>query len=174
MDPRLQEMLDHHEIRRLLAEYCHGCDRSDEDRMAGVYADDSWDDHGPAKMSGQAFAARAIGNLNAASDMCMHHLGQSLIAVAGDTAGADTYFLATLRRTVDGAEVLDQMGGRYVDRLERHAGAWRIKHRVCVREWSIRLPVTEDWLAGQPWVAGERSAADPSYAVLGIASADPA
>ena len=46
MDPRLQEMLDHYEIRKTLAEYCHGCDRCDEPRMAGVYAEGGFDDHG--------------------------------------------------------------------------------------------------------------------------------
>ena len=172
MDPRLQEMLNHHEIRNVLAEYCHGCDRSDVSRMAGVYWEDSWDDHGPAKMPGRDFTKRAIGSLNTASDTCMHHLGQSLIRVDGggdgNRAGAETYFIASLRRTLESGEVLDQMGGRYVDQLERRDGIWKIKHRVCIREWSIRLPVAEDWLAGQPYVAGERSGRDPSYAALGL------
>jgi hypothetical protein len=37
MDKRLQELLDHHDIAQTLKEYCHGCDRGDEDRMASVY-----------------------------------------------------------------------------------------------------------------------------------------
>jgi len=56
MDARIQEMLDHHEIRKTLAEYCHGCDRADEPHMGSVYASDSWDDHGDVKASGDDFA----------------------------------------------------------------------------------------------------------------------
>ena len=51
MDERLQELWDHHAIRKLLATYCHGCDRADEVLMASTYVRDSWDDHGPRKRS---------------------------------------------------------------------------------------------------------------------------
>jgi len=49
LDPRLQELLDHHEIRKHLAEYCHACDRGDEALMASCYTGpDSWHpDHDP-------------------------------------------------------------------------------------------------------------------------------
>ncbi len=30
MDKRLQEMLDHYEITKVLSEYCHGLDRMDQ------------------------------------------------------------------------------------------------------------------------------------------------
>ncbi|TAK54918.1 MAG: nuclear transport factor 2 family protein [Gammaproteobacteria bacterium] len=169
MDHRLQQMLDHHEIRTVLSEYCHGCDRLDQVRMASVYLDGSWDDHGVHKMPGSAFAEVATSSLLKDSNMCVHHLGQSLIRIDGDEAGADTYFIAVLRRTVeDGQEILDQMGGRFVDRFRRHNGKWKISHRTCVREWSISHPVQQDWLIGMPFVNGERSGRDPSFLVLNI------
>jgi hypothetical protein len=46
MNPVLQEVIDHHEIRKVMSVYCHGCDRGDEARMASVYLEQSWDDHG--------------------------------------------------------------------------------------------------------------------------------
>lgn len=168
MEDRLRELLDHHDIRTLLAEYCHGCDRHDYRRMADTYAEESWDDHGDYKMPGKEFAVEAItANLKDAN-MLMHHLGQSLIRVDGDTAGADTYFLASVSSTEDGKEVINQIAGRYVDRLERIEGAWKISKRICVREWSISLPVDRDWLAAQDFVMGQRSGKDASYAALGI------
>jgi hypothetical protein len=168
MEDRLREMLDHHDIRTLLAEYCHGCDRHDYLRMADTYHDDSWDDHGNYKLPGKEFAVEAItANLKDAN-MLMHHLGQSLIRVDGDEAGADTYFIASVSTTEDGKEVINQIAGRYVDRLERLAGKWKIKTRVCVREWSISLPVDRDWLTGHDFVTGKRSGSDPSYPALGI------
>ena len=168
MDNRLQSMLDHHDIRTLLAEYCFGCDRHDYTRMADTYADESWDDHGNYKMPGKAFAVQAITENLTGANMLMHHLGQSLIRVEGDHAGADTYFLASVSTTEDGKEVINQIAGRYVDRFERQDGQWKIKRRICVREWSISSPVDRDWLSGHDFVMGQRSGSDAAYVALGI------
>jgi hypothetical protein len=165
-DARLQELLDHHEIRTLLAEYCHGCDRGDEVQMASVYCEESWDDHGRVRADGKAFSAQMTRELVDYASVCSHLLGQSLIRVQGDTAGAETYFLATV--TYPGKASVNQLGGRYVDTLERENGAWKIKKRICIREWSMTVPVEADWLANDPFVGPSMSQDDPSYAALGL------
>lgn len=168
MDARLQEMLDHYEITKLLYEYCHGCDRTDQVRMAAVYAKDSWDDHGPNKCPGPEFAARTMEAMPA-TNMCSHLMGQSLVTINGDEAGAESHFIATVRSPAeDGGERLDQLGGRYVDTLVREDGRWKIKKRICVRDWSISQPIANDWLASAGFVQGQRSNNDPSFAALGI------
>jgi SnoaL-like domain len=174
MDPRLQEMLDHFEITRVLGEYCHGCDRMDERLMSSVYAADSWDDHGPNKCSGPEFARKMMSHMAATTKSVSHLQGQSLININGDAAGAETYFLAVIRATGEaGREVLKQLGGRYVDELVREGGRWRIKKRVCIRDWSITLPRDHDWLEGQGFVEGERSQHDPSHAALRLKHSGP-
>ena len=176
MDPRLQEMLDHHEIRQLLATYCHGCDRGDEVEMAGTYAADSWDDHGPRKMAGRRFSIETVEESLRTTRVVSHMLGQSLIKVAGDGAGVETYFVATVVYPArdGGSETLNQLGGRYVDTLRREDGQWRIATRICVREWSISHAIERDWLAGRGFVDTQRGSADVSYAALGLApSANP-
>ncbi len=169
MDERLQEMLDHYEIKRTLSEYCQGCDRCDEPRMAGVYGQDSWDDHGTMKMPGPQFAHLMIKQIMRETESLYHMLGQSLIRIDGDQAGAETYFLAATRSyREDGVEMCNQLGGRFVDRLQREDGHWRIKHRQVVRDWSISLPVTEPvWTTRAELTEGQRSDADPCFAVLG-------
>jgi hypothetical protein len=171
MDERLQKLIDRFEIIDVLNEYVHGCDRLDEPRMAGVYWPDSWDDHGPDKCEGPEFSRRIIATLQNKSLMCSHQLGQSIIHVDGDVAGAETYFIASVRFPGD-PETLNQMGGRYVDQLERRAGRWRIKHRTCIREWSITLPVEQDWLKQAGFVEGVRARSDPSYQTLGLLEPD--
>jgi len=170
MDPRLQELLDHHEIRQLLATYCHGCDRGDEVEMASVYAPDSWDDHGPQKMEGRRFSIEVVEEAKRTTDLISHLLGQSLIRVNGDRAGADTYFIATLLYPArdGGGQTIGQLGGRYVDTLERVGGQWRIKKRICVREWSHSHPVAGDWLEHAGFAPQHRSGEDPSYEALGM------
>jgi hypothetical protein len=169
LDPRVQELLDHHEIRKLLAAYCHGCDRGDEVEMAGTYARESRDDHGPRKMEGRRFSIETVEESLRTTDVVSHMLGQSSIRVDGDHAGAETYFIATVVYPPRGGDpaMLNQLGGRYVDRLRREDGQWRIAERVCVREWSISHPLARDWLAGRGFVETRRGPEDCSYAALG-------
>jgi hypothetical protein len=168
MDERLQELLDHHEIAKTLKEYCHGCDRGDEHRMAGVYLEDSFDDHGIFKAPGKQFAKLMMERILATTDSLFHMLGQSLIEVHGDEAGAETYFFAVSgNKREDGALMCNQLGGRFVDKLRREEGRWLIKHRVVVRDWAISLPVEADWTAAAGLQDGQRSGADPSFAALG-------
>lgn len=170
MDPRLQEMLDHYEITRTLGEYCRGCDRCDETAMSRVYLEDSWDDHGMHGAPGPEFARRMAAEILSTTDSLSHLLGQSMIKVDGDQAGAETYFLAVSHATrEDGVRMCNQLGGRFVDELRRENGRWLIKHRVVVRDWAISLPVEQDWTAEVGLKGGQRSGGDPSFAVLGLA-----
>ncbi|CAN7628874.1 nuclear transport factor 2 family protein [Phenylobacterium sp. LjRoot219] len=164
---RLQTMLDHFEITQTIAEYCHGCDRSDEAHMGSAYLEDSWDDHGHIKAPGREFARLMTIDIQAQSTSLSHQLGQSLVRVDGDEAGAETYFIAVSRSLdADGRELCNQLGGRYVDRLVREDGRWLVKHRIAVRDWSISLPIEQDWLAEAGMKPGLRSNDDPSYAAL--------
>lgn len=170
MDERLQEMLDHYEITKTLAEYCHGCDRCDEAHMTGVYLEDSWDEHGVTGAPGPEFARVMTDRILNSTNSLSHLLGQSLIKVTGDEAGAETYFLAVARTTRDdGVEICNQLGGRFVDKLQRENGRWLIKHRCAVRDWSISIPIERDWTVDEELTEGQRSNADPSFAVLGTA-----
>jgi hypothetical protein len=167
MDPRLQEMLDHHEIRKVLAEYCRGCDRCDDTAMAAVYAEDSWDDHGIRSGKGKQFAQSTVREMLDTTKMVSHLLGQSLIWVDGDSARAETYFQATLKYPPkNGIDLVNHIAGRYVDQLVREDGRWRIKRRLTLRDWSITHRVEQDLLAASGIVEGAQGADDPSYAAL--------
>jgi hypothetical protein len=172
MDPRLQELIDHHEIRKLLAEYCHACDRADPAMMLACYSgDESFDDHGHVKASGPEYV-RVMGDLVVSrTEAASHVLGQSLIRVEGDNASAETFFVAFFRIPGSGGEPprMNQLVGRFVDRLERVDGGWKIRHRTCVRDTSLTLAVTRDDYAAYGFVEGTRDASDPGAALLGLA-----
>ena len=169
MDARLQQMLDCHEISRVLAEYTHGCDRCDEPHMASTYWDDSWDDHGVDKAAGPEFARLMTARIKAETTSLSHLLGQSIINVDGDQAGAETWFIANcVGMGVDGAPSNNLLGGRYIDRFERRDNEWRIKHRVVVKDWAGSIPCDPDWSANGGLTPGRRDNADPSQAVLGV------
>ena len=169
MNNELQEMLEHHQIRKTLSEYCHGCDRCDVDRMSSVYVEDSWDDHGAVQGSGADFTRIMMSQILTKTNTLSHMLGQSLIRVDGDEAGAETYFLAVSTSTNEqGEKMCNQLGGRFVDKLLRENDRWLIKHRTVLRDWSISSPITSDWTADAGLRGGIRSCGDPSYAVLGL------
>jgi hypothetical protein len=169
MDPRLQELIDHHEIKTLLAVYCHGCDRLDADRMASVFHSDSWVDHAADHCSGREFVNSILAVQQAYTGMVSHLQGQSQIEVTGDEAASETYFFVTLRGPgEEGAKLLTFMGGRYMDTFAKEAGAWKIKKRVCVRDWSYSQAVEQDFLATEPFYDGAWSGEDLSYAFLGL------
>jgi SnoaL-like protein len=99
-----------------------------------------------------------------------HILGQSLIRVDGETAAAETCFLAFMRLPgQDGAPSrMNQLVGRFVDRLERIDGVWKIRHRICVRDTSMTSPIERDDYAAYGFVAGTRDGTDPGAALIGI------
>lgn len=169
-EARLREIADHHDIRQTLAEYCHACDRADEAMMASLYAEDSFDDHGLVQAPGAEYAKAMTKNIVDRTEAVWHVLGQSLIKVDGDQAGAETFFLGIMRlNPVDGVGKINQLAGRFVDRLQRINGQWKIKHRTCVRDTSITFTVTEDMQAGYGLKPGTRDADDLGAALLGMA-----
>jgi len=103
-----------------------------------------------------------------------HILGQSLIRVDRDTAGAETSFVAFMRLPgQDGAPArMNQLVGRFVDRLERIDGKWKIRQRICVRDTSMTSTIERDDYAAYGFVEGTRDASDPGGALIGIAHAD--
>lgn len=166
MDPRLQNMLDHYEIVKTLSDYCHACDRCDEVGMRSVYAADSWDSHGDLQAPGPEFARVMSASIRDTTHSLSHQLSQTLTTIDGDDAGAETYFIAVALSRHDGVETYNQLGGRFVDKLRRENGRWLIKHRLVVRDWTISLPLDSPWVPALALHPGERSNADPSYAVL--------
>ena len=170
MDAELQEMLDEHRIRKVLATYCRGSDRADEALMRSVYSADSWDDHGIVQADGAEFSRVMCQMVIDTTDTMSHTLGQSLIEVDGDEAAAETYFIAVaLDGEADGRPCCNQLGGRFVDKLVREDGEWRIRHRVVMPDWSVAIPVTMDWESSKTLRPGARSDGDPSYALFGTA-----
>lgn len=165
---RLQELWDQHQIRQMLATYCHGCDRADVAEMASVYCRESWDDHGPNKCDGRHFAKIILEEARRTTRVVSHQLGQSLIKVNGQFAAAETYFVATLIVDRADGETMTQLGGRYVDSLEREQHEWRIKERLCVRDWSSTGTIDPGYLADAGFIQGQRGAADVSWAKLDL------
>jgi ketosteroid isomerase-like protein len=145
MSAQLRELRDDYEIRSVLHAYARAVDRCDREGLRAVYHDDAIDDHGVYHGLGSDFADHLMDGTLTAYRATSHYLTNMEITVDGDSAVAETYFLAVHDLAAeDGMRLL---GGRYVDRLARREGRWRISHRTVVRDWGFQEELGRPWLA---------------------------
>ncbi|MDO9440681.1 MAG: nuclear transport factor 2 family protein [Beijerinckiaceae bacterium] len=164
IEERLAHLEDEAAIRALLASYGRAIDRGDSAMLAGLFHADAQIHYGADVFEGCAgqFVAAVLA-IQAAMVRTHHMSGQSLIVIRGETAWAETYGQATHVIDQAGRTVEFSSGGRYLDRLEKREGSWRIAHRQVVSDWLRELPADESLfsrLQGPP--RGQRGQADPS------------
>lgn len=118
------------QLRHLADSYCHAIDRRDWALLRTLYHDDAIDDHGAMfRGSPDAFVAWLPGMM-AAWRATSHTITNALYLVDGDRAEGELCTTAW-HLTADGTrEVIVQ--GRYLDRYECRAGAWKFLHRSLV------------------------------------------
>ena len=171
MQDALQRLIDKDEIRDVMTRYCRGVDRADWDAVRETYHADAYDDHGDYKGGIDGFIEFARSRTGGATQV-MHFLGECLIEFASpDVAIAETYFFTAhtlgpeakrqYRAAGDGPVQLSHYG-RYVDRMERRGGRWRIAHRIVVFE-ATRLAVGEVPSLKPDWAGQRRDRDDPIF-----------
>jgi hypothetical protein len=138
----LRALLDRQAVQDVLLRYCRGVDRRDYALVRSCYHDDAYDFHGSYEGGPDGFIEHL--KRNARWDATMHVIGNQLIEIDGDVARCESYCISFHRH--EGNEPEDMVIGlRYVDRVERRQGEWRIANRVCAMEWSRVDPVTDRW-----------------------------
>ncbi len=163
MDEALQRLLDETAVKDLQLRYCRGIDRCDWDLIRDCYHPDATDDHGEFEGGVDGFIEYARAGL-AEFLTTTHMIGNQLVEVKGDVAWAEAYVLAVHRIPAgeDGVEKDWICNSRYVDRIERRDGEWRIARRVAVIDCDRVEPVRESW-ADRIDLFGKRDRTDPSY-----------
>lgn len=162
-DAALRELIDSHEIRNLVYRYARGLDRGDWQLVRSCFADDATDDHGAFQGSIETLIDGARTLLQEFWGV-MHLVGQVYIEIDGDEARSETYAVSFHRRHGDAGDEDTLTGIRYLDRLVRIDGEWKIAARVTVHEWNTAVPAN-DWLDGATFVNGRRDQTDASYAL---------
>ena len=74
----------------------------------------------------------------------------------GDVAAVETHVTAYHRIDMGGEERDIVLGGRYLDRMEKRGGHWRIVHRTMLYDWLSDYGKSADWtqgLLGMPFVS---------------------
>jgi hypothetical protein len=138
-DP-VQELLDKQAVYEVVLRYCRGIDRLDLEAVRDCYHPDGVDHH--TGFSGpRDDYVRWVGEGLGRFEGTMHVVANHLVELDGDVAFSETYGNAHHWGSPPDDPGLNFVSGfRYVDRLERRAGVWRIAERHAVREWTRAIP----------------------------------
>lgn len=145
--------------------YCRAVDRWDFELLRSCFHGDATADYGFFVGGVDDFIAMAQEGLKAYTNTT-HFTGNQLVEVHGDSAWAEHYTVATHRCPADELGPTRDLvtAVRYVDRMERRAGDWRIAKRVLILDWWRTDPVSEIGSA-PPVQHGKRNTSDASYSV---------
>jgi hypothetical protein len=160
----VQYLKDRLAILDCIATLSRGTDRHDVDLMTNAFHSDGWDEHGTTVVRGPDFGDSMNATHAAGSQMTMHNITTHTCEIDGDVAHAESYVMgAILNRDGVTARLLC---GRYIDRLERRDGVWRI----AVRRSTVEVAMTGDasilqtpYFKDFHFPRGTRDARDISY-----------
>jgi hypothetical protein len=161
---RLAQLLDRQDILDCLVRFCRGMDRFDRDLFLSAFHVDCVIAAGPFVGGPVELYAWASDLHEQGQKATMHYLLNHTCEIDGNVAHTETYYLFTGRNRDDTNWLA---GGRYIDRLERRDGAWKIALRSNAIEWAGMAPSTPIPFADDPGVhlngVASRTPADPSY-----------
>lgn len=166
MSKTIEDMLAEAEIKDVHIRYCRANDRRDEELMRSCFHPDATIElHKALDVDEFIALGRQILSLYTVT---WHNTGNQLVEVEGDLAWAEHYTISSHRIAADerGPERDWIAHGRYIDRMERRGGEWRIARRKMVVDYTRLDPVQP----GDPAIpggsgGGARDRSDPSYAM---------
>jgi len=160
----LEALLDRQDILDCLTRFSRGIDRFDKEVFLSAFHPDAIIAAGPFVGGPAELCDWAFGLHDKLQKATHHNLLNVTFDIDGDTAHTETYYLYVGRNRDDTNWIA---GGRYIDRLERRDGAWRIAMRTNAIEWSGDAPATPIPFADVADVhdngAPSRDRTDPSY-----------
>jgi ketosteroid isomerase-like protein len=155
---------DREEIRDCVARHARGCDRHDVELLTSTYHEDGVDEHGSSLNRGPEYASWANAEHGATSQTHLHNITTHTCEIDGDVAHAESYVLVAMLSPDGSTATL--LNGRYIDRLERRDGTWKI----AVRRSTVELALAGDasmlqsrFWKEQGYIKGTRDRSDPSY-----------
>ena len=164
LEKNVQYLLDRQAILDVCARNARGCDRHDSDLLASAYHKDGVDEHGFAVNAGPDYPGWANKQHAQGSQQHLHHVTHQICEIDGDEAHCESYVIGLfLNRNGKSAHILS---GRYIDRLERREGEWKIALRRSTVEVFMQADaamLTSPQFAQLGFLKGKQDKSDLSY-----------
>jgi hypothetical protein len=160
LEREVRDLRDRRDIFDCIHRYTRGLDRLDAKILTGVYHRDAIDNHSGFVGYIPEFVKWGIA-LEARYASTHHGITTHTCEIDGDTAHTESYVHWFLR--LKDSDKVRAGGGRYVDRLERRKGVWKIILRRLVMDWQLEADGAL-WNANVgSFALGARDHSDPSY-----------
>jgi SnoaL-like domain len=153
---------DRADILDCVARIARGHDRHDIELITTCFHDDAFDEHGGTVNAGPDYAQWANEQHDTVFLDHLHNITTHTCEIDGDVAHCESYVVGAMR--LRDHKTVSLLGGRYLDRLERRDGAWRIAVRRCTIEWTLAGDtsiISSGAFAG--FIQGSQNSDDPSY-----------
>lgn len=123
----VQYLMDRTQIMDCIAQHARGHDRFDVELLTAAYHPDVVDEHGHAINAGPEYAEWANKVHAAGAELHTHNITTHTCKIDGDTAHCESYVIVALLDR--GGDTARFISGRYIDRLEKRDGQWKIALR---------------------------------------------
>lgn len=143
----LKTLLDREKIRDCLARLARGEDRRNAALISACCWPDSTSDYGVFYGNFDEYLAWVVPGSEAIK-VTQHFLGQSVVDLDGDTALVETQVTSYHRIDMGEEERDTVIGGRYLDRMEKRGGEWRVAERTMLYDWYQDYGQSVDWSQG--------------------------
>lgn len=163
----VRELKDRQDILDCLQRESRARDRQDSEQIAGCWWPEGIDEHGAYTHSMPDYPERANQGHRMNFHMTSHNITNHLCEIEGDTACCESYVIGGLRwleKKEDDPNRTSIAFGRYLDRLEKREGEWRLLVRRCTIE--LTADADGSWLhsaAVKGFLQPQWSREDPSY-----------
>lgn len=161
-----EPLIAHGQICNALARHSRGVDRAHAALIASAYHPGATVDYGFFRGKASALAPMLAGAM-AAAPPTLHRTAPPMLRLEGDRATSEAYVIAYVQEP--GMQRL--IFGRYLDRLERRGGEWRITHRHYVMDGNVNradaaLPASPALTPDHFVPTGAKGSADAALALL--------
>jgi hypothetical protein len=135
LERKIQYLQDRQDILDCIVREARGRDRHDVALTLSAFWDDALDEHGPKVSPALEYPEKANAGHAAFFKATNHNLANHACEIDGDVAHCETYVVgAMLMKNLKSTILLI---GRYLDRMERRGGEWRIALRRTIVDTSM-------------------------------------
>jgi len=164
LEAKVQELMDRQAIFDCIKRNSRGNDRFDQELVAGSYHPDGMHELGANRIPGRDYGQHANRSHATIAEVNLHNVTMHTCEILGDVAHTESYVIGLFADK--GGQTSRMLAGRYIDRLERRNGEWRIALRRATVEVAMEgraiLP-NGKMLPGSGYLKGNRDRSDPSY-----------